>query len=200
MSLVRAIDTSRWSGDISSGQWDHVKKRGYDLSIVGSWHGKHANNHAEKDLHNSKNAGMIIATYVVLNHLPAKESLDRAQKLCGEAFDHLKFIALDIEVDVEQSTIVDALQILAKNTIPVIIYTGRWFWRGKFGNPTFAQNVPLWASIYDGKEDLVFQQKNWFGGWNMLTGKQFQGTTSRMGIKGDLSVFDRVWINSLSSI
>ena len=193
--LVRAADVSVWSGEISEAQWDSAKRhKGIDLAIVGSWHGKRGNEYARTSLDAARKAGLDVATYVALNHMHGYESVENGLRNLGVTMD-LKFIALDVEVPTVTVAIVhEAIRAVKTVNLTPIIYTGKWFWKGKFGDPRDFSDIPLWTSRYDGFADLLV---NWesYGGWKEPTAKQYQGTNHTLGFGNDLSVFRRDFIH-----
>ena len=192
--LLCAADVSKWSGLITKPQWQ-LARSGYsvELAIVGSWHGAEPNSYCAASLGAAHDAKLLTAAYLVLNSLPGAESVDRARNICGTAWDNLAFAALDIEVrGVTEQIIADAAASVVKAGLRPIIYTGSWFWSGRLGNPDWAASPPLWDSRYDGRKILEFPKP--YGPWNVLVGKQYEGSNSDLGFSSDLSVFDAEWV------
>ena len=192
MNLIQAADVSTWSGHIGYQQWAQVRRR-VQLAIVGSWHGRESNQTAANTLTSAQSAGLSVATYAVINSLDGERSIERAKQACGRSWPALKFVALDIEVDgVSEATIQAAADEVRNEGLRPIIYTGRWFWSGHLGNPTWAADLPLWDSAYNGQSDLTFDG---YGAWKTVVGHQYQGTNSALGFSADLSVFDADWVH-----
>ena len=194
--LLGAADVSKWSGLITKTQWQSARSsHSVELAIVGSWHGAEPNGYCEDSLGAARDAGLLTATYLVLNSFPGAESVDRAQSSCGTAWDNLVFAALDIEVrGVTEQIIADAAASVVKAGLRPIIYTGSWFWSGRLGNPDWAASLPLWDSRYDGQKVLEFP--NPYGPWSKLVGKQYEGSNNDLGFSSDLSVFDAEWVTA----
>ena len=188
-ALVHAADVSFWEGDISEADWAAAKGRGIGLAVVGSWHGTRANHFAGSSLDAARHAGLEVATYIALNHRSGTEAVERGLEAAKDCHD-LRFAALDVEVEgVTVDIITDAVRALQTVSQVPIIYTGAWFWKGKFGDPRTFAHLPLWTSHWDGFDDLLVGWES-FGGWETPTGKQYQGTNHTLGFGSDLSVFD----------
>ena len=68
---------------------------------------------------------------------------------------------------------------------PIVIYTGRWYWRDTIGNPHGADLGPLWHSAYSSAPGALY------GGWPRFTFWQWTSSGSCPGIAGpcDLNQF-----------
>ena len=187
--LTRATDVSVWGGPINYPQWRTAKGDGIKLAIVGSWHGLSYNSYAAHSLASARHAGLQVATYVALNDMAGADSVARGLKACGDYSD-LCFVALDVEIKgVTVDIISDAVSAVSAAKLIPIIYTGSWFWYGKFGDPHDFAHLPLWTSLYDGHADLTVNWKP-YGGWEAPAAKQYEGTNHTLGFGNDLSVFD----------
>lgn len=196
--ISHGIDISRFTGPVYYKDWMKVRNR-FDIAVVGSWHGTMINKSAALSLDDAAAAGYDLGTYIVLNHMDGRESVEKGLNACGNQVHNLKFVALDIELDeaqgIELKNISTALEYLKSLSISACIYTGRWFWDGHLGNPKWFKNIPLWDSYYDGKPKLELVRS--YGGWTkeQLIGKQYYGTKhhENIGFSCDLSVFKRDW-------
>lgn len=76
---------------------------------------------------------------------------------------------------------------------PLLIYTGRWFWRDILGNPPGAVLGPLWHSEYESSAAEVADgpELDRYGGWPAATIWQYTSSGSCPGINGacDLNRF-----------
>ena len=63
---MRAIDVSVYSGEIPVEKWRAVKAEGYDLAIVGLFHGRTVNRYAAQQMRAAHEAGMLLAGYVLI--------------------------------------------------------------------------------------------------------------------------------------
>ena len=189
--LIRAADVSKYAGFVNRTSWASAKrKHGIELAIVGSWHGKDANDAASDTLKAAHDSGLTTATYIVLNELLGSKSIDEGLRACGNT--PLAFVALDIELrGVTQEIIEDAIRECHAHLLRVAIYTGEWFWQGRLGNPVWFPRIPLWHSSYNGKEEL--EPVN-YGGWDIPVGHQYKGTDSSLGFSADLSMFNHHWV------
>ena len=195
--LVKSADVPVWAPprDWHAAHKDH----GIDLVIVEGWSGRHHTTHTARQLDAARQAGLKVALYTVLNHLPGDHSVETALANAQVTSD-LCFVALDIEVaGITQRTIADAAKRIRREGLRPIIYTGRWFWHPPqhLGNPTWGVDLglPLWASVYDDEPNLSFGKYGDFGGWTKLVGKQVSGDSRELGPPPvDISYFDPVWL------
>lgn len=78
---------------------------------------------------------------------------------------------------------------------PLVIYTGRWYWRGVLGDPYGADLGPLWHSAYTSSPGPLY------GGWPRFTFWQYTSTGRSPGVAGnvDLNQFfgDRAALSTL---
>jgi lysozyme len=81
---------------------------------------------------------------------------------------------------------------------PIVVYTGRWYWRDTIGNPGGADLGPLWHSAYSTSPGPLY------GGWPRFTFWQWTQTGTAPGIAGrcDLNRFygDRTALRALTGI
>jgi hypothetical protein len=182
---------SKWGGIFTRTEAKEAMRLNYQLAIVGGWHGGAKNEYARDSLANARAEGMMIATYTILNSRPGVFAVDRCKDACGDMWPHLEFVALDCEVDgITKAIIRDGEQRVKALGHRPIIYTGRWWWVGHFGNPTDFKHLPLWHSYYDKDPDVDYPRMQ-YGGWTLenLIGEQFQGTTIVAGQSVDKNVF-----------
>lgn len=174
-------------------QWERAREdQGVDLAIVGSWHGSKQNHAAESSLQTARAAGLMTATYIVLSaHLKGSSAVAHGMSACGAEWAHLRFVALDVELDgIKEAHIDGAHRSLGK--LPAMIYTGRWFWSSSkhLGDPHWGADLPLWDSHYDGNALLDHPFRR-YGGWREQTAKQYADRCP--GLNADRSVFDPTW-------
>ena len=190
---------SKYTGPVTADRWAAAKAdHGIGLAIVGSWHGRDANPHCEATLVAAADAGLAVATYIVINSDQGAQPVWYGAVACGDMWPRLSFAALDIEIDgVTETALAIAEKSLRDGNQRPIIYSGRWFWSAAehLGDPTWCKHLPLWDSRYDGRQELHMQ--NPYGGWTdeTLVGKQFEGTNQTLGFECDLSVFDGDWLS-----
>ena len=191
---MHAADVSVYGGLIGRPEWAAAKaEHGLELAIVGSWHGKSANRYAEHVLSGARMAGLETATYIVL----AEDAhvVEAGLGACGPAAEHLTLVALDCELrGLTEESLHAAIQLVQTAGHRCVIYTGKWFWYGRLGNPEWASHMPLWDSRYDGRATVAFNPM--YGGWRKTTGKQYEGNNQTLGFCADLSVFDRSWLGA----
>ena len=199
-SPLKAIDISMYQRHPGEGWWRRVFADGWELAIVGSWHGLSANPDAERNLLEAKAAGFRIATYVALNAGSGRTAVRNGKQACGRAWDDLVFVAIDCETDgITAPIISEAIDEVKRNGLRPIIYTANWWWHGHFGNPRNFRHMPLWSADYD--LDPTLAPSPAYGGWTEaeLVGKQYDGSTEDRhpmlhGVEVDKNTFDRDFI------
>ena len=207
--LVKAADVGVFTPTVTTRQWEQARDdHGVSLAIVGVWSGRpHDPNPAPASLQNARKAGLDVAVYAVTNAHPGAWTVNHALFLASDSefSQHdLRFFCLDVEVvgaPLTRQQFDDACGAIAGAGLRPLIYSGKWFWDGggdrHMDNPTWAAeaDVGLWASIYDGRFDLNFEDK--FGGWGKLIGKQYTSKGERqLGFLADLSAFDADWVHA----
>ncbi len=193
---MKAIDISVYQGRPGRDWWQRLARDGWELAIVGSWHGAGANPHAEANLLEAKRAGLYVATYVALNAGSGRAAVRNGKQACGRAWDDLVFVAIDCETDGISSPIVSAaIDEVEQEGLRPIIYTAYWWWHGHFGNPDSFRHMPLWSADYDLDPALTLSPA--YGGWTeaKLVGKQYDGSTETRhpmlhGVEVDKNIFD----------
>lgn len=194
---VEGVDISVYQGRVAAATWRELRAIGQEVAVVGSWHGLSENPHAEHNLTAAAAAGLRIATYVALNGARSgREAVERGRRACGPAWDRLNFVALDCEIDGITSAIIrDAERAVRDAGLRPAVYTARWWWRDRFGDPRDFAHLPLWNAAHDSDPDVDFGAGP-FGGWTIdrLVGEQFSGTTTLAGLAVDRNVFRRAFV------
>ncbi len=193
---MKAIDISVYQRHPGRGWWRQVFSDGWELAIVGSWHGWSGNPYAEQNLGEAKETGFHVATYVFLSAVPGAEAVGRAQESCGAMWPELSFVAIDCEHEgIMTSTVADAVDAVEQAGLRPIIYTRKTWWETHFGNSTEFARLPLWTANYD--EDATLGLAAPYGGWTLqsVVGKQYDGTypghaCELYGVSVDKSMFD----------
>jgi len=195
-----AIDISMYQGHPGPDWWQQLRSDGWELAIVGSWHGLSPNQHAEQNLKEAKAAGLRTATYIALNSGAGRESVRKGKRACGSAWADLAFVAIDCETDGITKTIISEAEAEVRNeNLRPIIYTAGWWWRDRFGDPDDFKHLPLWNADYDQVPARDFPSP--YGGWALsdLKGKQYDGSTRQrhpmlFGVEVDKNNFDGDWV------
>ena len=94
-----AADVSKYTGIVTPKPMGLMwKSGGGELAIVGSWHGTTPNKYAHQTLYNAQAANLQLATYIAIsgNSNPSDQILI-AKKACGDKWDNLVFVAVDVE-------------------------------------------------------------------------------------------------------
>lgn len=193
--LIRAFDISVYTGAVSAEQMAAAKAAGYELAVVGSWHGTQANKFAADQLENARTAGLRTATYVVLNGEQAGwQAVSMGLAACSAG--DLDFVALDCELGVlTEQTFTDGLQAVINAHLQPVVYTAKWYWDGHLSNPDWAYVWPLWSAQYDGEatlDDVVL-----YGGWSKAVGKQYSDKAADLPFTADQNIFSRSWLEGL---
>jgi len=193
---MKAIDVSIYSGEISVDQWRKVKADGYDLAIVGLFHGRSVNPYAAQQMRTAHEAGMLLAGYVLLAPWMGWTGTEQVQLGMAQIDSRLRapieFIAVDCEIDgITEGMILEALMSVEDHNLRPIIYTGWWWWYGHFNDSRAFPYIPLWAADYDGEANLDTRM---YGGWTKAVGKQYAGTTMLHGVNCDLNFFDDAFV------
>lgn len=195
---IHALDVSEYGGLIKDSQWKAAYDAGFRLAIVQAWGGGPVpggkNAYCAEQLAGARKAGMMTAIYLWLppdttaqTHLLIQAAKDAA----GDEYQHIKFVAMDIEGDEKLHPEAPAARL--HNAIsnvkdkPVVIYSSAYMWGKVMGKSTALSQYPLWDARYDELPEL---DTNWvpYGGWIQRAMKQYQGTTSVAGISADLNV------------
>lgn len=188
---MKTVDVSIYSGKIPIEKWQKIKDDGYELAVVGLFHGRSVNRFAGQQLSGAIQVGLEVASYVLI--APWTGWTGPQQVAAGmtqaQAYkDKLRFVAIDVEIDgVTEKMIRDSLDTVKELGQRPIIYTGWWWWYGHFNNSHAFSHIPLWAADYDGEANLDTRM---YGGWTKAVGKQYAGTTMLHGVNVDLNFFD----------
>ena len=133
MSRVEAADWSKFQPLHSSADMLRLKNAGIALVIPGAWHGDaHGiNPRCKDDLRLAREAGLFTATYTVLDSpqgTTAAGAVQKARQVCGDEWEHLSFVAVDVEVTgVTIPEIAVALTEVELMGQRPIIYSAYWF-------------------------------------------------------------------------
>ena len=203
MSRIEAADWSKFQPRHTSANMLALKNAGIGLIIPGAWHGDaHGiNPRCKDDLRLAREAGLHTATYTVLDSpqgTTAAGAVQKARQVCGEEWEHLSFVAVDVEVTgITIPEIATALTEVERMGQRPIIYTAYWFWHDRFGNPDNFKDVPLWNAYYDKDPDFDFAHLP-YGGWTVddVVGTQYEGTTTFAGVEMDRNSFLREFVEN----
>lgn len=199
---MRAFDVSRYSTGNVPVSVDSLRAIYADdvrLAIPGCWHGSEGYDAVAETLYNSRQAGLLTATYIALT--PAYDGYTHVMKgysLCGAEWSYLRFVALDVEVaGITRNALIAAIkQIVALGQRP-IIYTSRGAWNSVMDDSQDFWWLPLWDAHYI-NDPLFGAQFNPYGNWTLanLAGDQYTDTTPYQGISVDFDVFSDAFVNS----
>lgn len=183
-SLTLGIDVSNYSGALSSGQVDDLKKAGYGLVIVQAITGLDGKSYTSQQLATCHGMFMRVQGYVWC--FPNETAASVNSRLNMFNGFPLERIWLDVEqagVTVKDVNLALSLcDLYMGNDTPTGIYSGKWFFDAqKWTNRSFWANRPLWDSNYDGVADPDVNFRP-YGGWDRCEIKQFRGTSTVAGI------------------
>jgi len=199
---MRAFDASRYStgnSPVSIDALSAMYRDGIRLAVPGCWHGNEGYDSVAETLRNSRQAGLLTATYIALT--PAYDGYNSVMKgysLCGAEWQFLRFVALDVEVPgITREDLIAAIkQVVALGQRP-IIYTSRSAWNAVMNDSFDFWWLPLWDAHYT-DNPLFGAQFNPYGNWSLanLAGDQYTNTTSYQGISVDFNVFSDAFVNA----
>lgn len=187
--------------------WQARYAEGYQIMSQDLWTGGYSNNRrlfevAEPNLRNAREAGFICFGYVNAGPwYPADTALLLARQNAGREWSQLSRVAVDVEIEgVTEDHVWDLCEALKADGKQVCLYSARWFWVDKLGNPQWEwlKEYPLWNAFYDSDQDIDFPSAR-YGPWANVIGEQYQGTTDIDGVEVDLNSFDIDWFAPLSS-
>lgn len=204
---MKAIDVSIYSGEIPVEKWRAVKVEGYELAIIGLFHGRTANHYAAQQMRAAHEAGMLLAGYVLIapwTGMTGGGQVETGLEVAApELIPQLRFLAVDMEVDGATEVMAwDAIsRVGISEGLRPLIYTGRWWWVYHFKDSKEFKDIPLWAAQYpffmpDEPENLLEWVKL-YGGWTQFVGWQYTDTTQFHGINCCKDWFDDAWIRDL---
>jgi len=189
------VDISRWSGRVNQTAFLHMRERhGVEGVVVGLWHGRDPNLFAHGNLERARAAGLLTAGYITPNATRTGAwHIGKGREQAGPQWRNLLFVAVDCEINgITHDTIVSAINEVDRRGKCPIIYTARWWWRGRFGDPTeFSRiGIELWNAFYDYDEDIDFASAP-YGGWTIdqIAGEQYTDTTDLEGVPVDMNTF-----------
>lgn len=190
--MLTGPDASRHQGVVD---WRQVKAAGHAFGIVKLTDGvvyAHVD-WGRTNLPQVKAAGLVPGAYHWLYGprdpvAQARVYVDEVNRLGG--FDGLLPV-VDVEVD-EDGTHPTHAQVLAfcaewHRLVPdrtLIVYTGRWFWRGILGDPPAPPGTVLWHSEYEPTiaEVVDGPELDGYGGWGHATLWQFTSNDAGLGM------------------
>ena len=184
---VKGIDLSVYQGAPLSGSWRAMVMDGVEVAVVGSWHGTRANQYAMVNLARASLAGLKTATYFAINgSRPGEFHVEAGRITCGDEWEHLNFVAIDVEIrGVTEEILDDALaRVTELGGRPCL---------DRPGGVSRYVRYPLWTAFYDGRPTLDVPL---YGGWERAVGHQYAGTTAAYGTQVDLNVFDAEWVEA----
>jgi hypothetical protein len=194
--VVRAVDVSGWTGEISPAAWQSMRSSGIELAIIqgygGTPGGLGPNPHAKQQSAGASDAGIQVAAY---SWPPAEW---RTAFLAVVVRAPVSFVALDVEAGVGVTRLIVA-QVKAAGLRPVI-YASVSTWSEIMNDVTAYADVPLWDAggrRYHGAiawPATLEEERVPYGGWDRRIGWQWHGTTPLFGASVDLSIFDREFV------
>jgi hypothetical protein len=192
---MQALDLSYAAPRVTPAWCAARRDEDVELLVCNLWTGRERIAGTEDALRTAREAGLLTAGYVVVHDgRTAEEHWAQAVVAAGAELPYLRFVAVDVEVEpVSVPTIRAACDLVAGAGLRPCIYTGRWFWRDRLGDPHDLADVPLWAAEY-GRPP--WQVRLDYGGWSpdSLVGHQHAGTHAMGGLQVDANAFRAPWV------
>ena len=196
MSLLRAVDYSKWQGAVSLESHRQMAADGIEAAIPGLWHGIDANPHALNSLANAKRAGLLIGGYIVVVSRDARAAVREGKVAAGGHWKDMFSVAIDVEIrGITEANLANAFDEVRVQGQRPFLYTGNWFWdiwRAELGHYPDASDVGAWLAVYDGIKTL--ESAGTRSGYGPVIGHQYMGSTAAFGTTVDFNVFDRDWL------
>lgn len=202
---MRAIDVSDFSGKITEEQFRLVKEKHQIEGVIIQLHGGRAvggvgiNRFVSLQRENALRAGLWVAGYIWPPMAATRADVVTLMK------QGWKFIALDVEGRKEHVVTREYINAVADTGNVPVIYTSRTQWHTIMNDSRQYKDIPLWEARYKyapnwPRDDEV---NVWDSGvspcWDSRIAWQFYGTSVLGGIKCDLNVVDRFWLEGLKS-
>lgn len=192
-TLVKALDISVYSGNITASNVQGWQSQGFSHVVVGTQNASIA----KQQLTTLVAGGMTVDVYVFLYFSSSMTTQVQNALSIASGFP-VGRIWLDIEADpgsLDVQTIHAKIQeaVNACGTMPVGIYTHQFWLQHMEGSAAFS-DLPLWYAHYDNVPTFDDWKTLAFGGWTMPTAKQYKGTTTVGGNTVDVDK-DILWLN-----
>ncbi|OGO08495.1 MAG: hypothetical protein A2Y61_03930 [Chloroflexi bacterium RBG_13_60_13] len=205
MAQVKALDVSSHSGPVPVEKWRVAQDDGVRLAIVQAWGGlpdgsMGPNPYCRQQLLGAREAGLLTAIYV---WIPPDTTTDTsvlmqvAKDAAGDEYQHVSFVALDIEdpqhrplhPTLPEQRLENAIGHVRDKT--AVIYTSRSMWPDLMkGWESFAW-LPLWDASYAQGDQLDVNFRP-YGSWTQRAALQYEGSGTRYGIWSCADVVDLV--------
>lgn len=191
---MKALDLSFDAGKVTPAWAAARLAEGWELLIVNLWTGRQTPAGAADALHVWREAGGVTAAYFVVHDgRSAEDHFRQAHSAAAAEWKHLSFVAVDVEVaPTSAATVRAACELVRANGQRPVVYTSVSKWRELCGDVPSLRDIPLWDASYGQEPSL--QMRPQYGGWQIRTGHQYQGTTDLDGIAVDLNLFDDVFV------
>jgi GH25 family lysozyme M1 (1,4-beta-N-acetylmuramidase) len=179
--LVKGLDVSRYSGNITTEQFRQLKAKGWQFVIVQAWGGSEQNPIANSQISSARQAGLSVAAYCYLSSsggTPESQVQKAVNAIGADNLSSLAFLAIDVEdANLTISAVQAALNAARNQGLRPIIYTNLNTWKNGLGNPTALAEHPLWEARYPYTigDWSYFYSAVPFGGWSQRSGWQFAG-------------------------
>lgn len=198
---------SKWALDLSfsaklvTTEWClNRQAQGWEMLIVDAWTGSQSPELVDHALRTWRETGHPIAAYYVPHaYRPAPEHFDRAREAIGDEWEHLEFLAIDVESigsypmpeQFNYGHLRHSVELIQANNMKPIAYTSRNQWYA-LGNPEWLADLPLWDASYGTEISLELPVP--YGGWTTRAMHQYQNDTYIAGIATDLNFFNAALI------
>ena len=208
---MKALDFS-FSAAAITPEWCQKRiAEGYELLVGNLWTGNRSITYVEQALRYWREAGGIIAGYVVVYSESLVEThVNRAIETAGAEWEQLNFVAVDVEMlGTTVGTVKKAIRLIEEQGHRAIVYTAKYVWEAEpINNDSTLQPLsPLWTAHYitpgpglNVDELDILTNTHTYGGWYYgggLVARQYQNSTDVDGVQCDLNVFYGPWVNSV---
>lgn len=191
---VEGLDLSFDAGRVTP-EWCEARlAQGQRVLICDLWTGNRRIPAARDALRLWREAGGITACYFVVHDArPSVEHFTEARAVAGLEWEHLAFVAVDVEVDpTTPQTVREACNFVREEGQRPVVYTSVSKWRELCGNSDALADVPLWDASYGQMPSLDMRPP--YGGWTRRAGHQYLGDILLDGIAVDLNVLDEAFV------
>lgn len=200
IKTIRGIDFGIFSRVPSAEEVDKLVADGYEVAVIGLYHGQTVNHKAAAQLQ-AFSGKMHLCGYLFHDYedgLTDKDAVRTARNAAGTYWDDLKWVALDYEHDISHpinTKVLRALEEVRLRGQRPVIYTAFWAWTDFMRNTVEFMDVPLWYAQYNDIPILGTPNPG-YGNFHKIIGHQYKGSTRIPTVRGqtfnvDLNMFDK---------
>jgi GH25 family lysozyme M1 (1,4-beta-N-acetylmuramidase) len=180
---LTGIDVSHHQGAVD---WPKVATASYSFAVVKVSQGLGYEDPAwQANTQGAARAGLVVGWYHFLERGDGAGQAARFRSLIGPPAGHLTAVDCETPGTKPDPAYEDVLEFVAEwarrsGGHPLLLYTGRWWWVGRIGDPPAPPGVAgLWNSQYN---QLPYRP---YGGWAAETVRQYTSAAAVPGVAGD---------------